>query len=90
MSVSLLDTALLCVPVAPDNQLIAEEVAQAQATVKDANAGLRWFQLKPEGVIGQCLLEHMFMKRHICYKTRAKDLCAPNAYLDVDMLPGKL
>jgi hypothetical protein len=30
------------------------------------------------------------MKRQICYKTRVKALYAPNAYLDVAMLPGNL
>jgi hypothetical protein len=30
------------------------------------------------------------MKLQMCYKTRAKDLYAPNAYLDVAMLPGNL
>jgi hypothetical protein len=29
--------------VARDNQLVAEEVAQAQAVVEDVNAGLQWF-----------------------------------------------
>jgi hypothetical protein len=30
------------------------------------------------------------MKHQICYKTRANDIYAPNAYLDVFMLPGNL
>jgi hypothetical protein len=67
---------------------LLRDVTQAQAAVEDANTGLQWFQIKSEGVIGQDLLEHMFMKHQICYKKRSKDLYAPNAYLDVAMLPG--
>jgi hypothetical protein len=76
--------------VARDNQLVAEEVSQAQAAVEDANSGLQSFQLKPDCVVGQDLLEHMFMKLQLCYKTKFKDLYAPNAYLDVAMLPGNM
>jgi hypothetical protein len=76
--------------VARDNQLIAEEIAQTQTAVKDVNAGIQWFQLKPEGDVGQGLLEHMFMKHQLCYKTKVKDIYAQNAYMDVAMQPGSL
>jgi hypothetical protein len=78
------------VHVARDNQLIAESIAHAQAVVEDATAGLQWFQPKLEGVVGKKLLEHMFMERQLCYKTKVKDLYAPHAYLDVSMLPGNM
>jgi hypothetical protein len=43
-----------------NQQAIAEEVTEAQATVMDASTGLSWFQLKPIGLTGKPLLEHMF------------------------------
>jgi hypothetical protein len=42
--------------VARGNQLVAEEVAHAQVAVEDATAGLQWFQLKPEGVVGKIFI----------------------------------
>jgi hypothetical protein len=80
---------IVCLITAFSSTLL-RDVAQAQAVVKDTNTGLRRFQLTPEGVIGQDFLEHMFLKHQMCYKTKATDLYAPNAYLDVAMLPGNL
>jgi hypothetical protein len=48
-------------PIALNNQsAISAEVTEAQGLVKDASSGLEWFQLKPPGVKGQKLLDHMF------------------------------
>jgi hypothetical protein len=50
-------------PIALDTQsAILEEVTevQAQGLAKDASSCLEWFQLKPPGMKGQKLLDHMF------------------------------
>jgi hypothetical protein len=52
--------------------------------------GYNGSSLNQRVLLGKYLLEHMFMKHQLCYKTKVKDLYAPNVYLDVAMLPGKM
>jgi hypothetical protein len=49
--------------------------------VKDASSGLKWFQLKPPGMKGHKLLDHMFSQRQLSFKTRETHLYMPNSYL---------
>jgi hypothetical protein len=60
--------------------------------VRDASAGMWWFQLTPYFVKGQALLEHIvFVKRQIMYyKMGKKQLYAPNQYMDIAMQPGNI
>jgi hypothetical protein len=55
-------------PIALDTQsAISAEVTEAQGLVKDDSSGLEWFQLKPPGMKGQKLLDHMFFQRQLSF-----------------------
>jgi hypothetical protein len=62
---------------------VAAEVDQAQAAVSDAIDGIKWFQLKPSGMQGQGLLDHMFAQRQISFETSEEQLYTPTAYIDL-------
>jgi hypothetical protein len=66
---------------------VAEGVVNAQADVMDACSGLSWFQLKPPGMTGQALLDHMFAQRQISFKTREDRRYEANSYLDLAIKP---
>ena len=72
----------LGLPVAPAARTISPEEAAAAAALKSANHGLRFFNLKPPGIIGLELFEHMsgYARRH------SKDSTfEPSAHLDLEM-----
>ena len=66
----------------PTATLVAPEVAAAAALLAPVTAGLVTFELKPKGLVGTALFEHMvmFTKR----RTEGTRL-APSACLDVEM-----
>jgi hypothetical protein len=75
-------------PIALDNQLaIAAEVTEAQGLVNDASSGMEWLQLKPTGMKGQKLLDHMFFQQQLSFKTKETHLHMPNYYLDIAIKP---
>jgi hypothetical protein len=78
-------------PIALDNQsAIAAEVTEAQGLVKDASSGLEWFQLKPPGMKGHKLLDHMFSQQQLRLKTKENHLYIPNSYLDIAIKPSNI
>jgi hypothetical protein len=78
-------------PISLDNQSnILAEVMEAQGLVKDASSGLEWFQLKPPGMKGQKLLDHMFYQRQLSFKTKETRLYMPNSYLDIAIKPSNI
>jgi hypothetical protein len=66
------------------------EVTEAQGLVKDASSALKWFQLKPPGMKGHKLLDHMFFKRKMSFKTRETHLNMPKSYLDIAINPSNI
>jgi hypothetical protein len=62
-------------------QQVVEELAAAQASATEVNMGLHWFQLKPDGLTGKLLLDHIFAQIHISYKTEEKSLHTPETVL---------
>jgi hypothetical protein len=78
-------------PIALDNQsAISAEVMEAQGLVKNASSGLEWFQLKPPGMKGQKLLDHMFYQRQLSFKKKETHLYIPNSYLDIAIKPSNI
>jgi hypothetical protein len=78
-------------PIALENQsAISVEVTEAQGLVKDASSGLELFQLKPPGMKGQKLLDHMCFQRQLSFKTKETRLYMPNSYLDIAIKPSNI
>jgi hypothetical protein len=72
----------LCAPAEDGEREVDATEAAAAAEVKSVNRGLSFFQLKPEGLKGEALFDHMagYARTHAgsCEIT-------PSAYLDVEM-----
>jgi hypothetical protein len=72
----------LCAPAEEGEREVDATEAAAAAEVKSVNRGLSFFQLKPEGLKGEALFDHMagYARTHAgsCEIT-------PSAYLDVEM-----
>jgi hypothetical protein len=49
-----------------------EVVAEVCASMTGEIVGLSWFQLEPDDLKGQPLVEHMFTQQQICYKMDEK------------------
>jgi hypothetical protein len=58
--------------------------------VKDDSLGLEWFQLKPPGMKGQKLLDHMFFQQQLSFKTKETHLYMPNPYLGITIKPSNI
>jgi hypothetical protein len=69
---------------------VMAEVAQSRAEAADANDGLKLFHLKPPGMQGQELLDHMFVQWQIIFKTSYIHLYTSNACLDIAIKSGNI